>query len=86
MASPQFGDFSATLIAVDRLVLIQEVGSAFILRFKRAHEALTARSDMGRKPGEHGGDAAHEGGEITVIAAATTQRGATFGDHEARSF
>ncbi|CAD5249274.1 conserved hypothetical protein [Halomonas sp. 59] len=51
MASPQFGDFSATLIAVDRLVLIQEVGSAFILRFKRAHEALTARSDMGRQAG-----------------------------------
>ena len=48
MASPQFGDFSTTLIAVDRFVLLQEVGSAFILRFKRAHEALTARSDMGR--------------------------------------
>ena len=38
-------------MAVDRLVLIQEVGSAFILRFKRAHEALTARSDMGRQAG-----------------------------------
>jgi len=48
MASPQFGDFLATLITVYRLVLLQEVGSTFILRFKRAHEALTARSDMGR--------------------------------------
>ncbi|CAO1667694.1 hypothetical protein NYA30BAC_03460 [Halomonas sp. NYA30] len=48
MASPQFGDFSTTLIAVYRFVLLQEVGSAFILRFKRAQEALTARSDAGR--------------------------------------
>ena len=51
MASPQFGDFSTTLITVYRLELLQEVGSAFILRFKRAHEALTARSDMGRRAG-----------------------------------
>jgi|GEM_PF-6141109 hypothetical protein len=48
MASPQFGDISTTLIAVYRLMLLQKDGSAFILRFKRAHEALTARSDMGR--------------------------------------
>ncbi|TDV86949.1 hypothetical protein BDK62_1502 [Halomonas alkaliantarctica] len=48
MASPQLGDFPATLIAVYRLVLLQEGGSAFILRFKRAQEALTARSDVGR--------------------------------------
>lgn len=48
VASPQLGDFPATLIAADRLVLIQKVGSAFILRFKRAQEALTARSDVGR--------------------------------------
>lgn len=48
MASPQFGNFPATLIAADHLMLIQEDGSAFILRFKRAQEALTARSDAGR--------------------------------------
>ena len=78
MASPQFGDFSTTLIAVDRFVLLQEVGSAFILRFKRAHEALTARSDMGDEPVERGGDAAHGGGGITVLSAPTTQRWGDF--------
>tara|TARA_R110001583_G_scaffold67676_1_gene193364 strand:- start:4559 stop:4711 length:153 start_codon:yes stop_codon:yes gene_type:complete len=40
----------------------------------------------GDEPVERGGDAAHEGGEITVIATATTQRGVAFGYHEARSF
>ncbi|BCB60283.1 hypothetical protein HaloA020_09840 [Halomonas sp. A020] len=48
VASPQFGNLPATLIAADHWVLIQKNDSAFILRFKRAQEALTARSDAGR--------------------------------------
>lgn len=42
----QFGDLSPTLITADLMALGHDV-SVFILRCKRAHAALTARSDFG---------------------------------------